>query len=107
MHGCCFVLAAIGATAAVDYVPIFGVALTFVPAAVQTQRQCVDVAIIQDAIFEDEEAFGLSLNSSDSDVSLNPTTAETRVEISDDDGEIINHTAINSIHCNIIIMVTS
>ena len=51
----------------------------------QNQQQCVTVLIIDDAVLEDREAFVLQLKTTDSYVSLNPSTSV--VEVLDDDSK--------------------
>ena len=59
--------------------------LTFSPN--EPLQQCLAVSIVDDAVLEDREVFILQLQTNDSVVIVSP--AVSRVEISDDDGEML------------------
>ena len=50
-------------------------------------RECANIFITSDEIYEEDENFFVTLTTSDSDVTLNPADAE--VTIIDDDGRMI------------------
>ena len=56
------------------------------PASGQSQMSCADVTISEDAVFEDEETFCLTLESSDPDITIGPA-GDTCIVISDNDSK--------------------
>ena len=81
-------------TAELDYLSLFQVVVTFVPGGLA--RQCVSVAIVNDAVLESNEVFTVSVATSDPQV-LSQTLPSV-VTISDSNGRFIS--ILNCLKCS-------
>ncbi len=63
------------------------VTLTFQSGLQGNATQCTDLSIIDNTVLEDSEVFLVTLNSSDSDVTIDPDLDQASVLIIDNDGQ--------------------
>ena len=74
----------------VDYASVTNQTVTFEPST--SSRQCLNITTLPDSILENDETFSVSLNTADSDISIDPRTAT--VLIIDNDCKLLKATTV-------------